>query len=131
MSLPFFDISKHCIIDINPVYSSLFNINFSFKTYDKLYEDMILNCFAYDLAYDTISLHFHYNENTNITEYIKSFYNLDNIIIEQNDKSGHIFKTLKFVLLKFKNFKLSQDHNKHNSLSTIVFELSYGDFNEQ
>ena len=131
MSLPFFDISKISIYENNPVYQTLFDINFSFKSYDISYEDMILNCFKYDLTSNKIYLYFHYNENFNITNYIKSFYNLEYITIEQHNKFGKIFKTIKLSMLKFSDFKFTQNHNNHNDLCSIIFELSYINFNEQ
>lgn len=131
MSIAQFYKTENSIVSINPTYISLFDINFKFNEHNDLYEDMIFNCFKYTLKHDRIFLYFHYNETTNISNYIKSFYNLKEISIEQHNTNGIIYKKIDLSLFKFKTFKITQDHNLHNDLNTIYFELLFSNFNEQ
>jgi hypothetical protein len=86
--------------NIDPIYSSLFDI--TFKSNDEsIFEDLLYlneNTTAYDLNMKTLTFYLNYHKNLKIKELIKLYNKINKIIIDIHDIKGSIINKKEFKI---------------------------------
>ena len=120
--LPHFKQNETNIIKLNPIYSSLFEIELSSNSNKiKLSEDI----FKYDLTNNNIQLYFNIFEETDLDNFINILSKVDKIIVKQHDKFGKVFNNINISIKNIDyNFKISQNYVDNNICTYLIFVLN-------
>jgi len=120
--LPHFKQNETNIIKLNPIYSSLFEIELSSNSNKiKLSEDI----FKYDLTKNNIQLYFNIFEETDLDNFINILSKVDKIIVKQHDKFGKVFNNINISIKNIDyNFKISQNYVDNNICTYLIFVLN-------